>query len=331
MTSTFSELLDIELPLVQAPIGSATCPELAAAVSNAGGLGMLAASWRSTSDLRLLIQRTRTLTNRPFGVNVVLEWDQAERVAVCLAGGVRIISTFWGDPASFVQLIHDRGASLVHSVGSVEEATRAAEIGVDVVVAQGFEAGGHVRGRTPLRELLVAVIAAVDPIPVVAAGGIASGREAVELLAMGAAGVWVGTRFLCSREAHVHPVYRNAILSAGSADGGHTVHGEIFTRGWERAPHRVLRNSTVAKWLEAGGPAPGSRPGEGEIVAWQADGTPIERYSDTIPLPGATGEVEALALYAGEGVSRITRVQPAAEIVAEFRDAFSKATEPRRL
>ncbi|MEM7483535.1 MAG: nitronate monooxygenase, partial [Acidobacteriota bacterium] len=202
----------------------------------------------------------------------------------------------------------------------VDEAKLALDAGVDVLVAQGVEAGGHVRGTAPLEELLAGLLEVAGTVPVVAAGGIATGADAALWLEKGAAAVWVGTRFLCSAEARVHPTYQSAIISARE---NATYYGEVFTGGWENAPHRVLRNTTVNAWLWAGGPPPGRRPGEGETVAWSPSGAPVERYADVIPVSGSTGDVEALALYAGTGSSRIDGIQPANEIVGEFRAALA--------
>ena len=126
----------------------------------------------------------------------------------------------------------------------------------------------------------------------------------------------MGTRFLASEEARVHPGYRDAVLRASETD---TVYSQLFDIGWPDAPHRTFRNTTVAAWEEAGRPAGGSRPGEGEVVASDPDGSPVPRYSDVIPLPGTTGDVEALALYMGQSAGQVRRIQPAAEIVEEVR------------
>lgn len=314
------ETLGIRTPLIQAPIGSATYPELAAAVSNAGALGMLALSWRSPAGVSEVIARTQRLTPHPFGVNLVLAWPQQDRLRVSIDSGVRIISTSWGDPESLARLIRGSGCVHLHTVGSAEEAVRAVGTGVDVLVAQGVEAGGHVQGPIPLCELLPAVLdVAGRSVPVVAAGGIATGEQAAGLTRLGAAGVWVGTRFLCSRESNVHPEYQAAILAARQGD---TYHGEVFDKGWEGAPHRVLRNSTVRAWLRSGSPSPGERPGETDEVARLPDGMAIARYSDVIPTRDCTGQVEALALYAGTGSAEIASVLPAEAIVAEFREAL---------
>src|SRR5258705_12084519 len=134
--------LGLTAPVVQAPIGSASTPELVAAVSNAGGLGMLSLTWAPADALRDRIRETQRLTDRPFGVNLVLEWAQHERLDWVLDEGVTIVSTFWGDPAPYVEAVHAAGALHLHTVASAEEARRAVADGVDVIVAQGREAGG---------------------------------------------------------------------------------------------------------------------------------------------------------------------------------------------
>ena len=146
MRTALTELLGIEAPIVLAPMGGAVTPELAAAVSNAGGLGTLPLSWNTPDEVRSQVAETAALTDRPFGVNLIREWDQRERLAVAVDAGAPVISLFWGDAAGLVQEAHDEGAIVFVSVASAAEATRAAAAGADVVVAQGWEAGGHVRG-----------------------------------------------------------------------------------------------------------------------------------------------------------------------------------------
>ena len=144
MRTRFCELLGIEQPVVQAPIGAAAVPRLAAAVSNAGALGMVALTW--ATDVPSVVRETAALTSRPFGGNLVLAWDQHRRLAEALEAGLRIVSLTWGDPAAYVDRAHDGGALVLHTVASAEEARRAVGCGVDVIVAQGWEAGGHVWG-----------------------------------------------------------------------------------------------------------------------------------------------------------------------------------------
>jgi nitronate monooxygenase len=319
MRTALCERLGIELPIIQAPMAGVAGPALAAAVSNAGGLGMLA-PWRAdAAGLRQQIRQTRALTNRPFGINLVLAFPQEERLDVCLEEGVTIVSSFWGNPAAFAARAHAGGATTVfHTVAGAAEARRAVDCGVDVVVAQGWEAGGHVWGSVATLPLVPAIVDAVGPVtPVVAAGGITDGRGLAAALCLGAAGGWIGTRFLASEEAMVHPRYRELVLRARETD---TVHTGIFDVGWPDAPHRVLRNSTVETWEAAGRPSPGSRPGEGEVVATSASRGPIERYRSYTPAPDASGDIDALSLWAGQGVGLINHVQPAGDIVRQIVD-----------
>ncbi|MGI5267938.1 NAD(P)H-dependent flavin oxidoreductase [Nonomuraea sp. CA-218870] len=306
------ERLGIQVPIIQAPIGSAATPDLAAAVCDAGGLGMLALTWADRNAAREQIRQVRRRTSRPFGVNLVLDFPVRELLEVCLDEGVEIISTFWGDPASVTDRVRRAGALHLHSVGSVQEARQAVQAGVDCVVAQGWEAGGHVRGRTTTMTLVPAVVDAVGPVPVVAAGGIGDGRGLAAALLLGAQAGWLGTRFLTAAEAGTHPVYRHAVRTAGDAD---TVYTSCFDGGWPNAPHRVIRNSTVAAWEAAGMPAAPARPGEGEIVAADERGTTRLRYSDSVPVAGMTGDLEAMALYAGQTAALVHDEKPARQIV----------------
>ena len=312
MKTSLCQILNIKLPIIQAPIGSATTPELAASVSNSGGLGMLSVTWRSEDDIRLLIRQTKALTDEPFGVNLVLEFDIASKLKICLDEGVKIISLFWGKPDDYIDLIHQAGAIVIHSVGDTIEAQQAVKAGVDIIVAQGWEAGGHVKGKIATTALVPAVVDVVSPIPVVAAGGIADGRGIVAALALGASGVWLGTRFLASHEAHIHQIYKDKLLAAKVED---TVYSQTFDIGWKDAPHRTMVNSTTQMWQKASHPKQ-DRPNENEIVGYTAVGEPILRYSDTIALPGMKGNLEALALYAGQSVGLVNNFKSSADIIA---------------
>jgi nitronate monooxygenase len=213
----------------------------------------------------------------------------------------------------------------MHTVGSAEEARRAAEVGVDIVVAQGWEAGGHVWGSVATMPLVPAVVDAVGSVPVVAAGGIGDGRGLAAVLALGGAGVWLGTRFVLAEETRSHPRYRELLLEANEAS---TIHSEVFNVGWPDAPGRTLRNSTVRAWEAAGRPAT-DRPGEGEAVAAWDDGEPILRYESSSPFAAIVGDVEPLPLWAGQSVGVVREILPAAEIVrliaAEARTALDRA------
>ena len=313
MRTPLCDLLGIDQPIVLAPMGGAVGPRLAAAVSNAGGLGVLPLTWAGDASV---IRETQELTSRPFGGNLSLDWDQHERLDAMLDAGLRIVSLFWGDPAPYVDRVHQAGGTLLLTVGSAEEAKRAVQAGVDVVVAQGFEAGGHVWGRVGTIALVPAVVDAVAPVPVIAAGGVADARGVAAVLALGAQAAWVGTRFLLAEEAPIHEHYRRRLIAAHETDT--EWFADLFDQGWPNAPHRALRNTTVEAWEAAGRPASGARPGEGDEIAFRPDGTPLKRYSSATPSKGTEGDIESLSLWAGQGVALVTTVQPAAEIVAEL-------------
>jgi nitronate monooxygenase len=203
------------------------------------------------------------------------------------------------------------------TVGSSEDARAALDAGVDIVVAQGLEAGGHVWGTVATLPLVPAVVDAVAPVPVVAAGGIADARGLAAVLALGAQAAWVGTRFLLTDESPVHPDHARLALEASESE---TVVTTLFDRGWPDAPHRTLVNSTVRAWMEAGSPPAGGRPGDGEVVAWGPAGEPVERYAvdHTIADRIALGSAESMALYAGQSVGIIHERHPAATVVEDM-------------
>jgi nitronate monooxygenase len=323
------ELLGIELPIVQAPIGSASGPELAAAVADAGGLGMLAVTWSTAEEASEKIREARRLTERPVGVNVVLDFEITAQLEACLRENVGVVSTFWGDPAAVSETIRAAGALHVHAVGSVPEARAAVAAGVDVVVAQGWEAGGRVRGEVATLPLVPAVVDAVAPVPVIAAGGIGDGRGLAAVLLLGAQAGWLGTRFLTSTEARNHDVYRQRVIAARSEDAVRTM---CFDGGWPDAPHRALRNTTLEAWEAAGQPASPSRPGEEEVVATDSRGGSYRRYEATMPLQGMDGAVDEMAMYAGQSAALVNDTAPAAEIVARLVTEAAAALEalPKR-
>jgi nitronate monooxygenase len=311
------ELLDIQFPILQAPIGGLSTPALVAAVSNAGGLGLLSVTWREPDALRKLLRETRSLTSRPFGVNLVLAFDIEDRLDICLDEGVRIVSFFWGDPARYISRVHTVGGLVLHTAGSASQARSAVDAGADIIVAQGMEAGGHVCSEVGTMALVPRTADAVPGTPVVAAGGIADGRGIAAALCLGAAGAMLGTRFVMSREANAHPDYQAAIAAA--SETGTAYLENLFDRGWRNAPHRALKNSTYRTWMEAGKPNRGARPAEDEVIATLADGYKVPRYSSDAPTRQVSiGLAEAMALYAGQGVGLIDDVKPAGEIVSEL-------------
>jgi nitronate monooxygenase len=317
LTTPLCSHLGIAYPIFSVGMGPVAGSELAAAVSNAGGCGVLGGVLTPALHLRQEIQRLRTLTDKPFGVNLILPLLQEGQVDVCLAAQVPLLVFFWGDPSPYITEAHRCGTKVFLQVGSVEEATAAAAAGVDGIIAQGVEAGGHVRSRTSLSTLLPAVVAAVTPVPVVAAGGIATGRGVVAALSLGAQAVSMGTRFLCSAEAVATPAYKERAVRSTAED---TVYTMLFDLGWPDAAHRVLRNHAFEEWEAAGRPVSGQRPGEGTIVGTVSEaGTTVEvpKYAAMIPLTSFSGDMESIALLAGESCSLVHNIKPAGQIVQD--------------
>jgi NAD(P)H-dependent flavin oxidoreductase YrpB (nitropropane dioxygenase family) len=266
------DLLGIRYPILSVGFGLGAPPELAAAVSNAGGCGVVGTGEMTLEHVRPVLRRVRELTIRPFGANVIIaEQDDPDvrlrleaRIALLAEERVPLIVLFWGDPSPYVEDAHKNGVKLFIQVGSVEEAKAAADAGVDAVIAQGAEAGGHVKGTTPIWEIVPATVEAVKPLPVLASGGIGDGRGIARALRLGALGVSLGTRFVASEEAWLHRTYKERVVSSTAEDTVYTE--DLFNVGWPNAPHRVLRNKVVEEWEDAGKPPPGRRPGEGTTI-----------------------------------------------------------------
>ncbi len=326
------DLLGIRYPILNAGIGHAAGPELAAAVSNAGGFGVLGNGSIPMEHLTPRIERTRELTDKPFGVNVIIDETEAgdreallQQLADVSALQIAAIVLFWGDPSPYVDPIHAHGVKVLIQVGSVEEAMRSANAGVDAVIAQGIEAGGHVRGTTSIWELLPTVVRAIKPVPVLASGGIGDGAGLASAIQFGAQGVSLGTRFVASEEAWLHPGYKQRIVEAKAED---TVYNSLYDVWWPNAPHRTLRNKTLEEWEAAGCPPPGKRPGEGTSIgrrsSWAGAFEDWARYAIGTAPPDFDGDIEYAPLWAGTSVSAVNDIKPAGDIV---RDLVREAEE----
>ena len=297
---------------MQAPLGRGAGEALATAVSAAGGLGTLGASWTDPGALREQVRAIARATDAPFCVNLVLDFDQDERLEVALQERAPWISFSWGVRADLIARAHAGGARVMVQVAAADSAREAASAGADALIVQGVEAGGHVESVVGLLPLLVEVGNAVS-VPLVAAGGIADPTAARAALAAGAQAIAMGTRFVASTECEAHPSYKSALVRA---KGDETVLTDLFDIGWP-APHRVLRNSTFDRWEAAGRPPSGSRPGEGDQVARSA-GHPVPRYAINLPRVDVEGDIEAMAMYSGQGVGAIAAEEPAGGIVERF-------------
>lgn len=313
MTTRFTQLVGCSVPLQQAAIGSLTNPELASAVSNAGALGMVCVYGMAPDEVSGMLAAIAARTQAPFGANFILNFMDPDTIRECVAaaaGGARVVEFFYSAPDPvLVATAHEGGALVGWQVGSREEARAAADAGCDLIIAQGVEAGGHVRGTIGLLPLLEGVLEAVPDTPVLAAGGIGSGRGMAAVLAAGADGVRVGTRFVASAEAGAHPRYVDALIKAEAVD---TVLSDTFNANWRDAPHRCLRASVEA-----------ARACTDEFVAEVVDEDTgetfrIPRLASFSPRAAVRGNIAAMPHWAGESVGSVKRVQPAAEIVREL-------------
>ena len=292
----------------------AAVPALAAAVSNAGALGMVTLTW--SDDAGAVVRETAALTTRPFGGNFILTSDHHRRLEAALEAGLRIVSFMWGDSSGYIKPVHDAGGLVMHTVGSAEEARRAVASGVDVIVAQGWEAGGHVWGTVGTLPLVPAVVDAVAPVPVIAAGGIGDARGVAAVLALGAQAAWLGTRFLLAEEMPIHEDYRNRADSRGR-DRPAVVSQPVRRRVARCSPPRAPQLN--GRGVGSRRPPPDAqRPGAGDVIAHFASGEAIVRYEPAPPMVGTTGEIEALSMWAGQGVALARAPQSAADIVAEL-------------
>ena len=308
LDTAFTRLVGCRVPLQQAGMANVATLQLAAAVADAGGLGMMV----PTEDTADMLDRLSAMTSGVFGINFLMPFINLGSVESA-ASRARVVEFFYGAPdAALVGRAHQGGALAAWQVGSVDEARSAVDAGCDFVVAQGTEAGGHVRGELGLFVLLAEVLDRVD-VPVVAAGGIGTARAMAAALAAGAGGGRVGTRFVASTESGAHPGYIAELLRANAAD---TVLTTKFSVWWPDAPHRVLRSC-----VDAADAFPGDVVGEDH---GRGSATPIPRFAPPPPSESTTGAIEAMALYAGQSVGACRSVQPAAVIVAELADGAAR-------
>lgn len=244
------DLLGIQLPIFQAGMSSYTTPELVAAVSNAGGLGIIGGLSRETDELREEIRKVRELTSRPFGVNHVISQLDSDAIDVTLELRVPILSLAWGRAGEIVRRAHDAGLKVIHQVNTPEEAGRAASDGADVIVAQGGEGGGHVGAMSTLA-LVPQVVDVVNGVPVLAAGGIADGRGLAAVMMLGAQGALIGTRFLATPEARGRGHSKDVILNAlGSQTVASKFFDDVLGLRWPGALVRSIRNPLLDRWAQ---------------------------------------------------------------------------------
>jgi nitronate monooxygenase len=304
--------MELRVPILQAPVGPAAGLELARAVGMAGGMGSMPMSNLPMAEA-LGVASTLKAWGHPFFLNYLMVFgDETVRAVAALRPPA--ITFSWGMDARLIADVRAMGVRVGVQIGSRQGARAAVAAGADFLIAQGLEAGGHVQSSTSLQEVMKAALAEAGGVPVVAAGGIATGADIAAALRAGAQAVTMGTRFVATKESPAHPVYKQALSCAEAADTAFTA---CFDGGWPYAMHRVLRNSTLTSWEAAGCPAAPDRPGEGDIVA-ETDAGPVLRYSCDPPVNTMRGNVEAACLYSGTGVGAINEIEPAGPLVTRL-------------
>ncbi len=251
LKTTLTRQLGLRYPIVVAPLGRGSTPEFLGTLAREGAMGFVALGHIPEAELRQTLSAYTVSAGGAdrFGVNLVLIADQMRRLETALDAGCRVVSLLRGDPSPYARRAKDAGATVFWTVSGPDEAKRAADCGVDFIVAQGREAGGHLTGEAPLMTMLPAVLDAAQGVPVVAAGGIADGRGLAAALAFGACGVWMGTRFVASEESGNHPGHKQLIVTSEVSD---LVETTLFDGGWPNSPHRVIANSTYDRWRGRG-------------------------------------------------------------------------------
>jgi nitronate monooxygenase len=344
LRTRLTEAFGLSHPFVGAGMGFVALPELVAAVSEAGALGVLGVAPEPPPVFAERITQIRSLTSRPFGVDFFLAHSPTlgsttvdGHIDVAVAAKVDLVVFHFGLPTTaWVAALKNAGIPIWAQVPSVEDARAALDLGIDGLVAQGKEAGGHCKSTTPLHHLLRDIRDELgDAVLVLAAGGIATGADVVAALAHGADGVWVGTRLVASTEAYAHSEWKRRLTAARRQD---TVNTILFGPELPCQPYRVLRTPTVDAFLERqdeicaeppSGPPIGSTllfPG----TTFATPGVPMPRFSALPPTPDTTGDFEAMGMPAGESVQHIRDIQPAAQIVAGMM-AEARALVARKL
>ncbi len=317
-------LLGCDLPILLAGMGGVARSELVAAVAQAGGYGILGMVRETPQLIAQEIAAVRSRTDRPFAVNLIpAATDPAlldAELGICLDLGVPAMCFFWDVVPAALTRAKASGCLVLHQVGSLDAALAAEAAGADVLIVQGVEAGGHVHGTVSALVLVEQVVRAVK-LPVIASGGFATGASLVAALALGAQGIHCGTAFLATVESFAHDDHKARVLAALAED---TVHTDIYALNWPpNTPVRVIRNSVI----EGLGPnLMGHRPDllPREVIATE-DGRPLLRYSTDSPLRTTTGNLEAMAIYAGQSVSLIDTLPTAAGRVTGIMDEARRA------
>ncbi|WP_449241351.1 enoyl-[acyl-carrier-protein] reductase FabK [Desulfoscipio gibsoniae] len=296
MRTRICDLLGIEYPVLQGGMAWVSTAELVAAVSEAGGLGIVGSGQAPPQWVREQVHKVKQLTDKPFGVNVMLLSPHAEDIIQLLAEErVSVVTTGAGNPGKYLNTLHDAGIKVVPVVSAVALAKRLSRSGVDAIIAEGMESGGHV-GELTTMALVPQVVDAVD-VPVIAAGGIGDGRGMAAVLMLGAEGVQMGTRFICARECTVHERVKEVVIKARDRD-------TIVTGRPTGHPVRVLKNKLTKKFIE--------------LEECCAPGEEFEKLGmGRLKLAMVDGDTDMGSVMAGQISAMVQRVEPARDIISD--------------
>lgn len=301
-----TSLFNIRYPIVQAGMIWCSGWRLASAVSNAGGLGLIGSGSMTPDILRDQVRKCKAATKNPFGVNIPLMYEQnEEKFRILEEEGVRIIFTSAGNPSSWTKLLQDRGFSVVHVVANVKFAAKCQSAGVDAVVAEGFEAGGHNGKEETTTMVLIPQIRETVDLPLIAAGGISSGRQMLAAFALGAEGVQIGSRFVATPESSAHPSFKQRIIDASD--------GDTMLALKKIGPVRLLKNNFFR-----------------EVVRMEDSGASADQLSALLGKGRAKkgmleGDLDEGELEIGQVAGLIHEMKPAGEIVIEIMREFVDA------
>ncbi|MDF2437040.1 MAG: 2-nitropropane dioxygenase [Bacteroidota bacterium] len=308
MSNRITQLFDIKYPVIQAGMIWCSGWELASAVSNAGGLGMIGSGSMYPETLRDHIQKCKKATNKPFAVNVPLLYPDIDKhIEIIISEGVKIVFTSAGNPKTWTSMLKSKGIVVVHVIANSKFAKKAEDAGVDAIVAEGFEAGGH-NGREETTTLcLIPIIRKTVKIPVIAAGGIGTGRGMLAAMALGADGVQIGSRFVASNESSASLQFKNKVINS--------VEGDTKLMLKQLTPVRLLKN----KFFE-------------EVQAAEANGASVEELASLLGKGRSKkgmfeGDLDEGELEIGQVSALIREIKPAKEIIDEIIDEYKKGKE----
>jgi nitronate monooxygenase len=314
LATSFTELVGCAVPIQVAPMGAISTPELIGAVTSAGALGMVGTAGMSPEQVGAQLDAVGALAQGPIGANMLMPFADAA-VVEAVAPRVKVFDFYHGEPdRALVDIVHAADTLAGWQVGSVDQAKAAVDVGCDLLAVRGVEGGGRMHGDQPLWSLLNRVLDVVD-VPVLAAGGLATARDLAAVLAAGAAGARMGTRFVATEESGAHPVYKEAIVAAGAED---TELVTDFSVMWPDGPepHRVLRSALDA-----------ARALDDDVVGEMmlfGERQPVPKFAVAPPVVGTTGTIEAFAMYAGTSVGAIDRIEPAADVIRRLADGADR-------